>query len=625
MSENECLNYCHKKNDKEKDLIIFKLKNQIFEVEQKINDLMSVEEYNKKLNEENIKLIKAKNNFEYQFKQSNEFYEKNLYDIRTENEVIKKDLENQKSINKKLYEENENLKNEITKILNDYEYIKNGFEKLLNNNKIIQSENKKHLTQNINLKIENKTLENNLNKYKNLFSNLKQENEQNLKEIKSLNEILKKLNQDYDKIKKENIKYNQIINDNETEFNKINKNFDNINKDYINLNQDFVKLKSQLNKMDLRNKNLLEENNKLNEEYKKAIFDINNLNIEIEKQKEVNKNLKINFQDKISNINKKYQNDLKSINDNYNNQINNLNINSKFKERKNSFSKQNKIYVTKLSKNSNKRNIYYNNILNINPNYKTNSEILFKKKLNFTDNNFLTDENKIDSKINDKIKSQRKNINMTYDSNSYKQNDPFVYANSPKIINNSKNKNQNNSINYTQSPERDCSDIKNKNQSPENIIYTVKNNFTSRNNNKSFDNYFDNSTYQSSNKKTPIKNNSCYNNFIQNSNFIKRKNYNNNKKNNKKILSCSCNCNFNNFQYYTEENDTLKKHILLLITQNQNLINELEIIVSSSEFATININHHGIQYLNEIINNNKIQLEKSLDEIEKIKKKNINL
>ena len=208
---------------------------------------------------------------------------------------------------------------------------------------------------------------------------------------------------------------------------------------------------------------------------------------------------------------------------------------------------------------------------------------------------------------------------MTYDSNSYKQNLPFTFANTPREINNSGNDDQNNSMNYTQSPEKDCSDLKNKKYSPQNNIYTVKNNFTSRNNNKSFDNYFDNSTYQSSNRKTPIKNHSCYNTFIQNSNLIKRQNINhsNIKKNCKRNLSCGCNCHCNNLQYYIEENDKLKKHILLLTAQNQNLINELEIIVSSSEFATININHHGIQYLNELIKNNKIQLNKSLDEIEK--------
>ena len=76
---------------------------------------------------------------------------------------------------------------------------------------------------------------------------------------------------------------------------------------------------------------------------------------------------------------------------------------------------------------------------------------------------------------------------------------------------------------------------------------------------------------------------------------------------------------------FQEENGKLKKHILLLTEQNQNLINELEIIVSSSEFATIDINHHGIKYLNEIINKSKFQLEKSLDDIEEtIKRKKLN-
>ena len=210
---------------------------------------------------------------------------------------------------------------------------------------------------------------------------------------------------------------------------------------------------------------------------------------------------------------------------------------------------------------------------------------------------------------------------MTYDSNSYKQNLPFSFANTPKRINNSRNEDQNTSINYKQSPEKDCCDLKNKNHSPQNIIYTVKNNFTSRNNNnKLFDNnYFDNSTYQSSNRKTPIKKYNSFNTFVQNSNLIKKQNINcsNNKKNCKRKLSCCCNCHLNNIQYYNEENDKLKNHILLLTAQNQNIINELEIIVSSSEFATININHHGIQYLNELIINNKIQLNKSLDEIEK--------
>ena len=87
MSKSESLNSYN--NDNERDLIINQLKDQIYEEEQKINNLICVEEYNT---------------------------------------ILK--------------EENENLKNELNKIINDYEYLKVGFEKLLDNNKIIQNENK---------------------------------------------------------------------------------------------------------------------------------------------------------------------------------------------------------------------------------------------------------------------------------------------------------------------------------------------------------------------------------------------------------------------------------------------------------------------------------------------------
>ena len=71
-----------------------------------------------------------------------------------------------------------------------------------------------------------------------------------------------------------------------------------------------------------------------------------------------------------------------------------------------------------------------------------------------------------------------------------------------------------------------------------------------------------------------------------------------------------------NKDYLIDENRKLKKHILILTDQNQCLINELDIIVSSSEFSTIDINHNGINHLNKIINDNRYRLEKSLDELE---------
>ena len=68
MSSNICNCECHK-ND-EKDSLILQLKTKTFESEQKLNDLICVEENNKQLKEENLKLIEEKNNLEYQLKQS---------------------------------------------------------------------------------------------------------------------------------------------------------------------------------------------------------------------------------------------------------------------------------------------------------------------------------------------------------------------------------------------------------------------------------------------------------------------------------------------------------------------------------------------------------------------------
>ena len=140
MQKIECFCNCHK--DDEKNLLINQLKSKIYDAEQRINDLLNIEEYNKELKEENIKLIEEKNNLEYELKQVHDFYENNI--------SIKESIENTKKlINQNLYDENENLKNELEKIINDYDYLKVGFEKLLESNKIIQSENKKFISQNL--------------------------------------------------------------------------------------------------------------------------------------------------------------------------------------------------------------------------------------------------------------------------------------------------------------------------------------------------------------------------------------------------------------------------------------------------------------------------------------------
>ena len=512
MSKSESLNSYN--NDNERDLIINQLKDQIYEEEQKINNLICVEEYNT---------------------------------------ILK--------------EENENLKNELNKIINDYEYLKVGFEKLLDNNKIIQNENKKLLSQINDLEIENLKLENENIEIKTLFDNCQKENEENIKEINSLNEEINNINNDYKRLKIENDKYNEIIN--EIEFNKINENYENINQDYNNLKQEYIKI-------NLTNNKLIEENNELNENYKKVLNDINQLNNEIEKQEEMNKlnkemfekeinNLNNIFQDKITNLNIKYESEIKNLkNNNYKNiEKNNKNKFSKSFHNKDLYIESNNEFEN-LNEENNIKEPTYRKILN----YKIKKAIPIN-----TENNFIKDN--IYSKINYKIKSPKK-LNIKYDTYSFKENNnnkTFSFANTPK---NSDKKNQNNSINNS---------INNSLENKENYCSNI-NPYTNRSNYE----YFENSTYQSSNKK---------NSYIE------------------KIIDLK--------NYFVEENKKLKQHILLLTNQNQNLMNELETIVSSSEFSTIDINHHGINYLNDLLNKNKLKLEKSLDDIEKTTKRiNIN-
>ena len=55
---------CHQ--DDEKDSIILQLKTKSFETEQQLNNLICVDENNKQLKIDNLKLIEEKNNLEYQ-------------------------------------------------------------------------------------------------------------------------------------------------------------------------------------------------------------------------------------------------------------------------------------------------------------------------------------------------------------------------------------------------------------------------------------------------------------------------------------------------------------------------------------------------------------------------------
>ena len=177
------------------------------------------------------------------------------------------------------------------------------------------------------------------------------------------------------------------------------------------------------------------------------------------------------------------------------------------------------------------------------------------------------------------------------------------------------------------------------------ISQSTKNIFKSHNlkyslNEKTYQTTHLNSPYQQRNpnpleKNYNLSNSSSLNNLSNGGNYI---NY-------KKINSCKCDCHccelyccqellkecqingqsdklcieklIRNKDFLMDENGKLKKHILILTDQNQNLICELETIVSSSDCCTIDINHNGINHLNNVINDNRCRLEKSLDDLEK--------
>ena len=71
-----CICNCSCHYEEEKNSIILQLKSKTFETEQQLNNLICVEECNKQLKTDNLKLIEEKNNIEYQLKQSHEFMKK---------------------------------------------------------------------------------------------------------------------------------------------------------------------------------------------------------------------------------------------------------------------------------------------------------------------------------------------------------------------------------------------------------------------------------------------------------------------------------------------------------------------------------------------------------------------
>ena len=107
----------------DKNNIILQLKSQLFEMEQKMEYMCNLEDTIKKLNDENLQLITAKNQFEFEIKKANEYYSKIITDLQNQLSSYKENLQLKQNTNKKLFDENEKLKIENEKLKSQFEYI----------------------------------------------------------------------------------------------------------------------------------------------------------------------------------------------------------------------------------------------------------------------------------------------------------------------------------------------------------------------------------------------------------------------------------------------------------------------------------------------------------------------
>ena len=113
-------------------------------------------------------------------------------------------------------------------------------------------------------------------------------------------------------------------------------------------------------------------------------------------------------------------------------------------------------------------------------------------------------------------------------------------------------------------------------------------------------------------------------------NFNKMRKLNKSAKNNgKENINENINFNFNNSIFLDNNNNiycnemtktqeeiiTLKKKILTLVKQNENLINEIDSIVQISGNTTIDVTAEGIKHLKQIIFNNRELLDKYINEV----------
>lgn len=115
------------------------MKGKIFELEERVKDIRYLEEKNKELLEDNLALVKLKNEAEYEL---NSFEEKNIVmmnNLKEEIAMLQDDNAEKKNVNRSLYEENINLKSENTKLLDEINELNQDIKEFNKHKKQLES------------------------------------------------------------------------------------------------------------------------------------------------------------------------------------------------------------------------------------------------------------------------------------------------------------------------------------------------------------------------------------------------------------------------------------------------------------------------------------------------------
>jgi chromosome segregation ATPase len=98
---------------KEKDMLISQLKAHIFELEQHDKDYDTLNHKYRQLQNDCTLLNEAKLRLEYELRQKDENYNKQICDLRNENENLQLGYNEKLSVNKKLFAENDSLSKQL--------------------------------------------------------------------------------------------------------------------------------------------------------------------------------------------------------------------------------------------------------------------------------------------------------------------------------------------------------------------------------------------------------------------------------------------------------------------------------------------------------------------------------